>query len=129
MIGTGGCRGGSEGAGHPGPRQTERGIAATAAPSPRSHDDGVNSRSERPGGGAFFHGSVQFMASSPGEEFAAELGAAVVAKASALLVSVRKTSLHPPEILSVQRAWSTMDHTSWKGQMRATPTLAFVKAL
>ena len=42
-------------------------------------------RGLRPGDAAFFDGNVLFMASSPRVEFSTELGAAVVAKASALL--------------------------------------------
>ena len=40
-------------------RDKRRAVSrATTAPSPRSHDEGVNSRSERPGDATFFHGSV-----------------------------------------------------------------------
>ena len=52
-----------------------------------------------------------------------------MAKASALLKSVRRTSMHPPELLSVRQAWSEMDHSSWQGQLRAAPTLELVTAL
>ena len=64
------------------------------------------------------------MTSSPREEFSAEVGASVVAKASALLASIRKTSLHP-----VERAWCEMDHSTYQGQKRTAPTLVLVKAL
>ena len=74
-------------------------------------------------------GSVRFMASSPRVEFSAELGAEVAAKASALLALVRMTSLHPAELYSVRKAWSAMDHGSWKGHLKVGPTLALVKAL
>ena len=79
-------------------------AAATASPTVRNQ--GVNSRSERPGDADFLDGSVQFMASSPRKEFSTELGSAVIAKASNLLPSVMKTSLPPPELLSARRAWS-----------------------
>ena len=69
------------------------------------------------------------MASSARVEFSAKLGAAVVGKASALLTSVRRTSLHPPKLLTVRQAWSIMDNSSWQGQLRATPTLDLVTAL
>ena len=52
-----------------------------------------------------------------------------MAKASALRTSVRRTSVHPPELLSVQQAWSKMGQISWQGQMRAAPTLDLVTAL
>ena len=68
------------------------------------------------------------MASSP-REFFSELADSVVAKASALLVSVRKASLQPTELLSVERACSEMDHATYQGQKRAAQTLALVKAL
>ena len=50
-------------------------------------------------------------------------------KASALLVSVRKESLRAAHILSVERAWFEMDHSTHQGQKRAAPTLALVKPL
>ena len=55
------------------------------------------------------------MASSARVEFSAKLRTAVVAKASALLTSVRRTSMHPPELLSVRQAWSKIDHSSCAG--------------
>ena len=85
------------------------GIGAAATPPRPEREQSVNSRSERPGDTASLDGSVQCMASSSRVEFAPKLGAAVVAKASSLLASVRKTSLHPPEPLSVRRAWYAMD--------------------
>ena len=69
------------------------------------------------------------MASATRVEFSAELRTAVVDKASALLTSVRRTSFHSPELLSVRQAWSDMDHSSWLGQQKATPTLDLVTAL
>ena len=69
------------------------------------------------------------MVSWPREEFSTELGAAVVTKASTLLAAVGTTSLQPSELLSVRRAWFTMDHTKWKDQQRVAPILALVKAL
>ena len=74
-------------------------------------------------------GSVTFMASWARVEFSTKLRAVVVAKASVLLASVRRTSLHPPELLSVGQAWSKMHHSSWKGQLRAARTLDPVTAL
>ena len=74
-------------------------------------------------------GSVTFMASWARVEFSTKLRAVVVAKASVLLASVRRTSLHPPELLSVRQAWSTMDNSSWQGQLRAAPTLDLVASL
>ena len=74
-------------------------------------------------------GRVSFMASSARVEFSAKLRTAVVAKASALLKSVRRTSMHPPELLSVRQAWSKMDLSSWQGQLTAVPTLGLVTAL
>ena len=73
--------------------------------------------------------SVQFVACSPCVEFSSELGAEVVAKASVIMASVRMTSLHPAELLSARKAWSAMDHSSWQGQLKASPTPAPVKAL
>ena len=69
------------------------------------------------------------MASSPREEFSFELADSVVAKASALLVSVGKESLHAADTFSVERAWFEMDHSIYQGQKRAAPTLALVKVL
>ena len=66
---------------------------------PPVRGESVNSRSERPGDDAFLDANVTFMASSARVEFSAKLSAAVVAKAS-----VRRTSLHPPELLSVRQA-------------------------
>ena len=74
-------------------------------------------------------GGVTLMASLPRMEFSVKLRTAVVAKASALLTSVRRTSLNEPELLSVRQAWSKMDHSSWQGQLRVTPTLDLVTAL
>ena len=52
-----------------------------------------------------------------------------MAKASALLTSVRRTWMHPPELLSVRQAWSKMDHSSYQDQLRAAPTVDGVTAL
>ena len=52
-----------------------------------------------------------------------------IRKASALLTSVRWTSFHSPELLSVRQAWSDMDHNSWLEQQKAAPTLDLVTAL
>ena len=100
-------------------------VSAVTTPPPAS-EQSVQSRSERPRDAAFLDDSVRFMAFSPRVEFSAKLGAAVVVKASALLASVRQTSLHMPELLSVGRAWSTMDDSYCKGQLRAAPTLDLV---
>ena len=86
-------------------------VAAAISPPPVRVQN-VHSRSERPGDDAFLDGSVTFMAASARVEFSAKLRAAVVAKASTLLTSVRRTPLHPPELLSVRQAWSKMDHSS-----------------
>ena len=72
-------------------------VDAATPPTP-ARVQSVNSWSERPGDDAFLDGSVQFMTSSPRVEFAPRLGAAVVAKASALLTSVRRTSFTPPNL-------------------------------
>ena len=45
------------------------------------------------------------------------------------LTSVRRLPFHSPELLSVRQAWSDMDHSSWRGQQEAGPTLALVTAL
>ena len=87
---------------------------AVATPPPPARVQSVHSRSERPGDDAFLDGGLTFMASSARVEVSAKLRAAVVAKASALLTSVKRTSLHPPELLSVRQAWSKMDHSSWQ---------------
>ena len=79
-----------------------RESVAAATPPPPARGQRVNSRSERPGDDAFLDGSVTFMASSARVDFSTKLRAAVVAKASALQTSVRRTSLHPPELLSVR---------------------------
>ena len=103
-------------------------VAATTPPPPARvlH---VHSPSERLGDEAFLDGSASFMASSARVEFSAELRTAVVAKASALLTSVGRTSSHPPELLPVRQAWSNMDHSSWLSQQKAAPTLDLVTAL
>ena len=91
---------------------------STAPRSPSTRQQGVASRSKRPGDEAFLNGSVAFMASSPRVDFSTEFETKVVATASALLASVillasvRKTSLHLAELLSVQKAWSSMNHST-----------------
>lgn len=90
-------------------KQTRKSDAA-ATPSPLSREQDVNSRSKRPGDDGFFKGCVVSMASSPWEEVSTELAYSVLAKASALLVSVRKASQQPTELLSVERSclkWTT----------------------
>ena len=69
------------------------------------------------------------MASEKRHEFAADLHTEVIETASALLTSVRRSSFQSPELLSVRQAWSNMDHSSWRGQQKAGPTLALVAAL
>ena len=68
-------------------------AGATAGLSPLTRQQGVGSRSERPGDDAFLKGNVACMASCPKQEFS-ELAASVVETASAILSSVRKASLH-----------------------------------
>ena len=58
--------------------------------------------------------------------FSAKLRTAVVDGASALRTSVRRTSMHPPELLSVRQAWSKIGHSLWQRQLRAAPTLDLV---
>ena len=106
-----------------------RDSVAAATPPPPARVQSINSRSERPGDDPILDGSVTFMASLARVESSANLRAAAVSKASALLTSVRRTSLHPPEYLSVRQVWSTMDNSSWQGQLRAAPTLDLVAAL
>ena len=103
-------------------------VAAATSPPP-ARVQHVHSRSERLRDGAFLDGSVSYMASSARVEFSAEQRTAVVAKASALLTSVRRTSFYSPEPLSVRQAWSNMDHSSWLSQQKAAPTLDLVTAL
>ena len=106
-----------------------RDSVAAATPPPPVRVQHVHSRSERPGDDAFLDDSVSFMAASARVEFSATLPTAVVAKAPARLTSVRRTSMHPPELLSVRQAWSKMDHSSWQGQPWAAPTLNLMTAL
>ena len=49
-----------------------RESVAVPTPPPRAREQGVNSRSKRPGDDAFLKGSVVCMASSPREEFSDE---------------------------------------------------------
>ena len=58
--------------------------------------------------------------------FSATLRTGVADKASALRTSVRRTSMHPPALLSVRQAWSKIGHSLWQGQPRAAPTLDLV---
>ena len=74
-------------------------------------------------------GSVSFIASVERDKFSAELRTAVVKKASAFLTSVRRSTGHSAELLSVRQARSDMDHSSWRGQQKAGPNLALVTAL
>ena len=77
---------------------------AAATPSPLAREQGINSRSKRPGDDAFWTGNVACVASSSRVKFSSELATSVVAKASTLLASVRKASLHGTDLLSVERA-------------------------
>ena len=61
--------------------------------------------------------------------FSSRLVASVVETAFTFLASVRKVSMHGADDLSVERAWSAMDNSSYQGQERAAPTLALVNAL
>ena len=101
-------------------------VASSTAPVPVPD---VHSRSVRMGDEAFFEGSVAFMASQLRHEFRTDLGTAVFDSAAQLLTSVRQTSSQAPELLSVRQAWSAIDHSSWRGQLQAGPTLALVTAL
>ena len=89
----------------------------------------VHSRSARMGDEDFLDGSVSYMASEKRHEFAADLPTEVIETASALITSVRRSFFKSPELLSVRQAWSDMDHSSWRGQQKAGPTLALVAAL
>ena len=89
----------------------------------------VHSRSARMGDETFLEGSVAYMASQLRHEFKTDLGTAVFETAAQLPTSVRHTSLQAPELQSVRQAWSAMDHSSWRGQQNAGPTLALVTAL
>ena len=89
----------------------------------------VHTRSARMGDESFLDGSVAYMASQLRHEFTTNLGMAVIENASVLLTSVRSSSFQAPELLSVRQAWSDMDHSSWRGQQKAGPTLALVTAL
>ena len=86
-------------------------VVVTTSPSPVRAQP-VHSRSDRLGDEEFMDGSVSFMASTERHEFITELRTAVVQKASALLTSVRRSSLQSPELLPVRQAWSDMDHSS-----------------
>lgn len=70
-----------------------------------------------------------FMSSAPRQEFLPELGAPIAEKVSSLLQSVRRTSLQEAELLSVAKAWTDMESSSYLGQKKAAPTLALVFAL
>ena len=86
-------------------------VAVATSPSP-ARVQHVHSRSEKRGDEVLFDGSVSYMASAARDEFSAELRTAVVAKASALLTSVRRSSFRSPELLSVRQALADMDHSS-----------------
>ena len=73
-------------------------------------------------------GSVQYIATTPRVEFSADLAEAVVAAATVLPASERRSSFKA-EDLWVGAVWARRDNTSTFGQMRRAPTLALVKAL
>ena len=102
---------------------------ASTSPPRSTGNDNVYSRCQRPGDEEFFHASVTCIASMPLVEVSPEFRTAVVDNASALLQSVRRTSLPTAELLSAERAWGRMDNTSYLGQKRAAPNLALVFAL
>lgn len=99
-------------------------AGATAARSPLTSEQDAASRRKRLGDDAFLPGSVACMASQPRMEFSSDLAVAVVG-----LVSVKKVSLQGADALSVERTWASMDNTTYSGQKKAVPTLAFVKAM
>ena len=103
-------------------------AGATAAPSPSTRPQGVASQRPRPGGAAFFKGSVACMAFAPRVEFSPAVATAVVETACALLASERPASWQV-DARSVEAAWTRMDCTPYARQTRAAPTLALVKAL
>ena len=90
-------------------------LPAKSAPVPVPD---VHLRSVRVGDEAFFDGSVAFMASQLRHDFRTDLGPAVM-ESAALLKSIRQTSFESPELLSVRQAWSAIDHSSWRGQLKA----------
>ena len=102
-------------------------TAARATPPP-ARPLGVASQETRPGDDAFMSGSVQHMAITPRVEFSADLAEAVVAAATVLLTSKRRSSFRAQD-LSVRGVWARRDNNSAFGQMRQAPTLALVKAL
>ena len=108
--------------------RTDDSVAVAPSPSPVRVRD-VYSRSTRMGDDDFMDGSVSYMASVKRHEFAVDLRTEVIQTASALLTSVRLSSFKSPELLSVRQAWSDMDHSTWRGQQEAGPTLALVTAL
>ena len=105
-VGTGGGRGNNKGSGGRRADSSGTGLRCGGDPAPPARVQSVHSRSERPGDDVFLDGSVTFMACSARVEFSSTPTAAVVAKASALITSVKRTSLHPPELLSYRQAWS-----------------------
>ena len=76
-------------------------IVAAATPPPPPQKMSVNSRKKRLGGVALFYAIVVCRASLPREELDRERRTAVVEKASALLQSIRRTSVRTSELLSV----------------------------
>ena len=85
---------------------------ASTTPPRSTGPDGVHSRFKLPGDEAFFHASVACRASTPRAEFSPEFKTAVIDYASALLQSVRRTSLQTAELLSVKRTWADIDNSS-----------------
>ena len=72
-------------------------------------------------------GSVQYMATTPRVAFSADLAETVVAAATALLTSERRSSFKV-EDLSVGAVWARCENNSAFRQMRRAPALALVKA-
>ena len=102
---------------------------ATATPSPPTRQQSVYAVVTRPGEDTVSHISVVCMASTPRQEFRPELGGPIAEKATALLHLGRRTSLHGAELLTVAKAWSDMDSSSYLRQTKAAPPLALVFAL
>ena len=100
---------------------------ARATPSP-ARPLGVASQETRPGDDVFMSSSVQYMATTSRVNFSAHLAEALIAAATALLTSERRSSFKA-EDLWVGVVWARRDNSSAFGQMRRAPTLALVNAL
>ena len=71
-------------------------------------------------------GSVQHIANTPRVEFSADLAEAVIAAATDVLTSERRSSFKA-EDLSVEAIWARRDNNSAFAQMKRAPTLALVE--